>query len=262
MGSAREQSEHWSIDPHGWADRFEPNQMGLWHQMLTTGLVFPRTRFFDAGCGSGGASVLAADRGAQITGLDATEALLKIARERLPQADFRQGDLEQLPFADGSFDCVFACNSIQFTESPSRALAELGRVAANEATIVVCVLVKPAESGLRQVQQTMNQAAAQPPPRFGPFSLAEPGKLEAALAEAGLWIERDEEIPCDFVFSGIEEAWLAARAAGPTRLAIQQLGELRSREVGLKAMQPYITTRGCVRLPNRMRVVGLARRPA
>jgi ubiquinone/menaquinone biosynthesis C-methylase UbiE len=258
MGSAQEQSVLWSADPQGWADRLEPNQAQIWEQMLTMGLVFPGTRFLDAGCGSGGASVLAARRGARITGFDATEALLKIARQRLPQAEFHQGDLEQLPFADHSFDCVFACNSIQFTETPARALAELKRVSAAEATVVVCVVVKPATSGLGQLQKAIATAAEQPLPRFGPFSLAEPGKLETAVAEAGLRIDRDEEIPCDFVFPSEAEAWLAMRAPGPTQMAIQKLGEAKSREIALQAMQPYKVIRGCVRLPNRMRVVSLA----
>jgi ubiquinone/menaquinone biosynthesis C-methylase UbiE len=58
-------------------------------------------RFLDAGCGGGGACVLAAGLGSEVTGIDASDALLAIARKRLPQAQFVHGDLEQLPFPDG-----------------------------------------------------------------------------------------------------------------------------------------------------------------
>ncbi len=64
----------------------------------------------DAGCGGGGACVLAAERGAFISGLDAAQALLAIAQRRVPRGDFRRGDLEALPFPDQFFDAILACN--------------------------------------------------------------------------------------------------------------------------------------------------------
>ena len=62
---------------------------------VTTG-----TRYLDVGCGAGMAAQIAAARGAQVSGIDAAEALLAIARRRTPTGDFRQGDLEELPFDD------------------------------------------------------------------------------------------------------------------------------------------------------------------
>ena len=47
--------------------------------MLNAAGVEESTRFLDVGCGGGGASVLAAERGAQISGLDAAEGLLYLA---------------------------------------------------------------------------------------------------------------------------------------------------------------------------------------
>ena len=55
--------------------------------------------------------------------------LLEIARERLPEADLRQGDLEALPYADDSFDAVTAFNSVQYAGDPAAALREIRRVA-------------------------------------------------------------------------------------------------------------------------------------
>ena len=52
------------------------------------------------------ATQLAAKLGASVTGLDASEAELSIARERVPDGDFRQGEMEELPYADASFDVV------------------------------------------------------------------------------------------------------------------------------------------------------------
>jgi ubiquinone/menaquinone biosynthesis C-methylase UbiE len=61
------------------------------------------TRLLDAGCGAGLLALLASFRGAEVSALDASPGLLAIARQRLPHADVREGDLEALPFADGSF---------------------------------------------------------------------------------------------------------------------------------------------------------------
>ena len=66
--------------------------------------------------------MLAAERGARISGLDAAEALIAIARERLPEGDFRVGDMEDLPFENEVFDVVIAASSLQFSEDRVAAL--------------------------------------------------------------------------------------------------------------------------------------------
>jgi 2-polyprenyl-3-methyl-5-hydroxy-6-metoxy-1,4-benzoquinol methylase len=81
------------------------------------------TRLLDIGCGGGFALLLAARRGARVAGLDATSALLDIARERVPAASLAIGDLEDpLPFDPGSFDVVTAFNSIQYAADPVTAV--------------------------------------------------------------------------------------------------------------------------------------------
>jgi ubiquinone/menaquinone biosynthesis C-methylase UbiE len=96
--------------------------------MLEPAGVGAGTRLLDAGCGSGGAAWLAAERGALVTGLDLCAELLAIAGDRLPQGRFVRGDLAALPFRDGSFDVVFAACSVEYCQDPKAALAELRRV--------------------------------------------------------------------------------------------------------------------------------------
>jgi trans-aconitate methyltransferase len=62
------------------------------------------TRLLDVGCGAGLALQLAAKRGATVAGFDASAGLLEVARERVPEADLRQGDVETLPCPDGGFE--------------------------------------------------------------------------------------------------------------------------------------------------------------
>jgi ubiquinone/menaquinone biosynthesis C-methylase UbiE len=61
----------------------------------------------DVGCGTG---YLTQHLGGEVVGLDQSAAMLDIARERVPWADFVRGDALNMQFADGSFDLVFASN--------------------------------------------------------------------------------------------------------------------------------------------------------
>ena len=69
-------------------------------------------RHIDIACGSGFAAHLAAERNARVSGLDAAEALVAIARVRTPNGDFRVGDMFELPFEDNSFDVATSFNGI------------------------------------------------------------------------------------------------------------------------------------------------------
>lgn len=111
--------------------------------MLNATEVGVTMQFLDVGCGGGGASVLAAERGAKISGLDAAEGLIVFARERVSNGDFRVGDIEYLPFEDDAFDIVFAPNSVQYSGDRIAALRELGRVCKPEGRIVAGLFGPP-----------------------------------------------------------------------------------------------------------------------
>jgi ubiquinone/menaquinone biosynthesis C-methylase UbiE len=67
-------------------------------------------RILDAGCGSGLLTAALRDRGALVTGIDASAGMLELVRRRLgPDADPRVVDLARpLPFSDGAFDDIIA----------------------------------------------------------------------------------------------------------------------------------------------------------
>jgi ubiquinone/menaquinone biosynthesis C-methylase UbiE len=65
----------------------------------------PPTRVLDVACGTG---FLTRHLRGGVTGLDQSEAMLEIARRRVPWAEFVRGDAFRMPFADGSFGRVFA----------------------------------------------------------------------------------------------------------------------------------------------------------
>ena len=93
----------------------------------------------DVGCGTGVAAITAARLGASVRGVDLTPELLERARENAHIAnveiDFRQGDVEALPFDDGTFDVVLSHFGHMFAPRPEVALAEMLRVLKRGGTI-------------------------------------------------------------------------------------------------------------------------------
>ncbi|MFK0292489.1 class I SAM-dependent methyltransferase [Streptomyces sp. NPDC090442] len=87
-------------------------------------------RILDAGCGSGPLSAALRDRGAVVTGIDASAGMLTLARRRLgDDADLHQVDLrDRLPFGDGAFDDVVSSLVLHYLEDWGPTLAELRRV--------------------------------------------------------------------------------------------------------------------------------------
>jgi SAM-dependent methyltransferase len=89
-------------------------------------------RVLDVACGNGNASLAAARRFCQVTGVDYVPALLERARERAKaeglEATFQEADAEDLPFADASFDVVLSTCGAMFAPDQEQTASELLRV--------------------------------------------------------------------------------------------------------------------------------------
>jgi SAM-dependent methyltransferase len=89
-------------------------------------------RVLDVACGTGVVAITAQRRGANVTGLDLTPELLKRAHENAAVADadveWREGDVESLPFLDGAFDVVLSQFGHMFAPRPEIATREMLRV--------------------------------------------------------------------------------------------------------------------------------------
>lgn len=98
-------------------------------------------RILDAGCGAGPLFAELRDRGAIMTGIDASARMLEQARLRLgPDADLCIADLaEPLPFPDGAFDDIVASLVLHYLRDWGSALAELRRVLRPGGRLIVSV---------------------------------------------------------------------------------------------------------------------------
>lgn len=124
------------------------------HELERVIASLPEARTLDVACGTG---FLTRHLRGEVTGLDQSEQMLAIARERMPTARFVCGDGLDLPFADGSFERVFTGHFYGHLEEPERErfLTEARRVAPQ--LIVVDSAQRPDRQPVeREQQRTLN----------------------------------------------------------------------------------------------------------
>jgi SAM-dependent methyltransferase len=96
--------------------------------LLDAADVSEQMSILDVGCGPGYVSAAAAEGGAIPIGLDFSAEMIAIAKKMFPRIEFRQGDAQNLPFANASFDRVVANFALLHLADPERACAEAARV--------------------------------------------------------------------------------------------------------------------------------------
>ena len=183
--------------------------------------------------GQGILSVLASLRGAEVTTIDGSAAMLNVARQRLPARDVRLADLEALPFESSTFDAVVAVNSLFFARDLDAAMREAARVLDAAGRVVATCWGPPDRcqyTAVREAMATLGPPASSPA-RIGPSALAEPGAFEALFAQAGLRVVARGAVPCAMVYPNTEVAWLAHASSAPTQAAIRTYGEGAVRRV-------------------------------
>jgi SAM-dependent methyltransferase len=240
MGTAEANGPLWSARVRDWATLVEPLFRPAYDQVLGELDVKPGTKVLDAGCGSGLAAQIAAEMGAVVAGLDASESSLEIARERVPQGDFRSGDIEALPWPDRSFDRVTGFNAFQFASDIVGALREAGRVTrpAGRVAMMVWGLDEDCESAVTTgaVRQLM------PPPPPGPpepAPLGSEGRVEQLMTDAGLKPVKSGHVTCNFEFPDLDTAVRGFASAGGIVAAGRQLGEEKVGQVLRESLRQF-----------------------
>ncbi|HWI71043.1 MAG TPA: class I SAM-dependent methyltransferase [Baekduia sp.] len=185
-GSAHRWGPLWGHRPDDWAAT-EDQQRPTYEEALRRLDVGPGQHVLDVGCGSGVFLELAARRDAVVHGIDASISLLDRARARVPDADLRQADMEDLPYADNMFDVVCGFNAFFFAQDMVAALREAGRVARPGAPVLVQVFGAPEDCDLEAAKAVLRPFLPAPPPGAPAApALWRPGALEEIARAAGL----------------------------------------------------------------------------
>jgi SAM-dependent methyltransferase len=141
----------------------------------------------DVACGTGVVAVTAARLGATATGLDLTPELLARARENAALAgvsiDWHEGDVEQLPFQDASFDAVLSQYGHMFAPRPAVAMSEMLRVLKPGGTIAFSTW--PPEMFIGRLFSLIASYLPPPPPGVAPpAEWGEPRVIRERLGDA------------------------------------------------------------------------------
>jgi SAM-dependent methyltransferase len=252
MGNADIQGPLWGTHPQDWADN-EKMCLPFYHAVLDAAEVGPDTRVLDLGCGAGTAMQLAAERGAQVSGLDASEGLLAYSRERLTDVDLRHGDIEDLPYGDGAFDVVTAFNSIGFCADQIAALQGARRVTAPGGKVGVVDWADPQRCDMRFLFAALGPLHPASPP--APPSPAAAMTIEERMLAAGLTPTHAGEVDVPLIYPDLETAIRIQTSSGPARLAVEHSGADVTRKAIAGAFAGSRKPDGTYRMDNVFRYV-------
>jgi len=195
----------------------------------------------DVGCGAGSTSLAlaAALPGARVTGIDLSEPLVAVARERAEgRADFEVADASAWRPADGRrFDAIVSRHGVMFFADPVAAFAHLRGLGTAGLRLVFSCFRSRGENEWAAaivpiVARLAPEALAGPPPATGPFAFADPKRIETILTAAGFAPPRIDPFDCDFVpgQGGTDEEAVADaiayfRRIGPFAALLKDLDE-------------------------------------
>lgn len=249
-GSGVKQGELWGQRPQEWA-AIEEQQLPTYEEGIRRAGIKAGDRVLDVGCGTGVFLEAVTKLGARAHGLDASRALLRVARTRVPEAELRVGDAESLPFEDDCYDVVTGFNSFFFADDMTAALREAGRVAKPGAAVLVQVWGRPERCALTPMLAAVGGLRPRDPePRPEQPPLWKPGVLEQIATEAGLKPESSFDLSTAFEFPGEETLIRHLLAPGGVTEAIRHSGETVVASAIAQALEPRRRPDGSYRLEN------------
>jgi len=256
MGSQAIQGKLWGKNPEDWAKIQEPTGMAGYTYVLGFLKNVNRLRLLDVGCGSGIFSDMANGKGAEVTGIDASDKLIEEAKLRNPNIPFLTGEMEELPFEDELFDIVCGFNSFQYAANTKNALIESKRVLKTGGKLVAMIWGNKEDCEAATYLKAVGSLLPPPPPGApGPFALTENRLLESILEDIGFKIINDDDVPSIWNYPDIETALKGLLAVGPAAKAIENRGFDEVYDTVSKAVQPYVQTDKHVIYKNKFRIV-------
>jgi SAM-dependent methyltransferase len=250
VGSGERWGPLWGARPAEWA-LSEDQQTPTYEAALERVDLKPGQAALDIGCGVGAFLRLVAERGARAFGIDASEPLIDLARERLPEAELRVGEMEALPYRDDSFDLVTGFNSFFFANDIVGAVREAGRVAKPGAPVVIQVWGAHENNDL-EAMKAIARPFFPPRPSDAPAEpeYCTPGVLEDIATKAQLTPESAFDGSWAFEFSDEETMTRALVAPAGLAVLVGPHQEPQLKQALIEGLTSYRQADGSYRLSN------------
>jgi SAM-dependent methyltransferase len=250
-GSAPTWGPLWGSRAADWAT-VEEQQTPTYEEAIRRTGIGAGDRVLDVGCGTGVFLRAAAERGAEVCGVDASAELLRIAETRVPEVELRVGEMEDLPFEDDRFDVVCGFNAFFFAADIVGALREARRVTRPGGQVVVQVWGRPERCDIETMKRIVRQYLPDAPP---PSELWMPGVLEELCSKAGMTPGPGFDVRWAYEFADAEALGRAMMApAGVAQVVGPEREPLVKREI-VEGLAHCRTESGAYRLENEFRLV-------
>lgn len=210
-----------------------------------------KQRVLDVACGTGVLACAAAEivgPHGSVTGLDANEDMLAVARRKPVRVEWRHGRAEALPFPDASFDACVSQFGLMFFDDRAAALREMMRVLrpSGRLAVAVCDSLErsPGYAALAELLQRLFGESVANAFR-APFALGDGERLLAIAADAGIAGAQVEQLQGAVRFTSIESLVSTERACVWTLgglLDDRQFEQLK--QAAERELRPYITDEG------------------
>ena len=201
----------WEKLPKRYHDAFSTLTTQAIGPLLDSVLAKKGTRLLDVATGPGYVAAAAAARGADTVGLDFAAAMVAEARRNYSKITFKEGDGEDLPFPDSSFDAVTMNFGLLHLARPDRALAEACRVLRSGGRLAFTVWAKPEEArgfsivlGAIRKHGNVNAPIPAGPPFF---RFSDPEESRRALLQAGFEQPQVKAVPQTWRLKSPDELW-------------------------------------------------------
>jgi SAM-dependent methyltransferase len=193
----------------------------------------------DVGCGAGATSLALADAfvDARITGVDLSDALVAVARQRAgnqARLRFEVGDAATWSPAEAGFDLIVSRHGVMFFDDPVSAFTNICALARTGGRLVFsCFRERGDNEWVRATRPVLErlapEALAAPEPPAGPFAFADPARIESTLRDAGFAPPRIAPLDFDFTVGAGENPVADAvgyfRRVGPLAAILRTLDE-------------------------------------
>ena len=192
----------------------------------------PGEKVLDAATGTGAVAILAAQRGADVVGMDLAPVLIETAQERAAEEGatvrFEVGDAEAMTYGDASFDVVTSTCGVMFAPDHAAVAGELARAIRPGGRLALACWTP--EGGLGQMFRMMGPFLPPPAPGVGsPFDWGREEHVRELLDDA-FELSFEKHISTLAIESG-EAYWeLFSSSYGPTKTAAEALDEDRRAE--------------------------------
>ncbi len=260
----------WERAAAGWgrtADRLRAHGMPVSMWMLDSAALQPGERVLELAAGPGDTGFLAAELvepGGRLICSDSAPAMLGIAKQRaaaqgITNVEFMELTMEWLDLPTASVDVILCRWGLMLSADPAGALQEWRRVLAPGGRLALAVWDAPDANPWTTIPADVLAALrfTEPPDRGGPgmFALADAGRLDALLADAGFVERTVQPVTLERAYESVD-AWIAetAEVSASFGAAFRPLSVAQRahavREIR-RAAAPFTADGGSVRLPGR-----------